>query len=325
MVSNNVTIINDIKPIKDEGIHFRILCMTGHQKGTSFYLVSNRIILGRGNDADIPIYDTKASREHAELVLINNTYMLTDLKSQNGIMVNDLKVTQHSLNDNDKIIIGKTVFKFNRYKNIRLVKKDQDLFDEADPIDNKSIKTKNKPNNIKKILIFLVVFLFILIIIPNESQKVTTTATTKRQSRSVLDISDDISQMIKAKQAKESKEIRSKLNIILQRGQRELREYNYFRAIAEFNLALVLAPKNDEALRYLDMAQKALDKDIEDSFIRGKREVKALKYKGAIVSYCSVIRLLEKYQKDQRYKDAEENIGYIEQKLRLETGEIKCF
>ncbi|MEI8347780.1 MAG: FHA domain-containing protein, partial [Pseudomonadota bacterium] len=90
--------------------------MTGEKKGVTYFLKEKRAIMGRSEKADIQIFDVKASREHIELARVGNTYVLTDLKSQNGVMVNDLKVTQYTLKEGDKIIIGHTVYKFNDLK-----------------------------------------------------------------------------------------------------------------------------------------------------------------------------------------------------------------
>jgi pSer/pThr/pTyr-binding forkhead associated (FHA) protein len=42
----------------------------------------------------------------------NNVFRLVDLGSTNGIVVNDKKVREHELVDNDHFKVGKTEFKF---------------------------------------------------------------------------------------------------------------------------------------------------------------------------------------------------------------------
>ena len=111
-MSENVLTFTDLKGPTEAGQYHRFLCMTGESKGTSFILIGARIVAGRGKNVDIQINDTKASREHFELAKIKESYVLTDLKSQNGTIVNDLKVTQHRLSDHDAVIVGKTIFKY---------------------------------------------------------------------------------------------------------------------------------------------------------------------------------------------------------------------
>jgi len=112
---------------------------------------------------------------------------------------------------------------------------------------------------------------------------------------------------------------------VIHRGLREYREGNYFRSIAEFNLALVLSPNDGRASFYLNKAKQALDEEIEERFLRAKQEADALKYESSIITYCSVVRLLQLYTEDQRYKEALTNIKVIEKRMGKLEGEVKCF
>ena len=95
--TGNVRITSELKNPKEPGTHFRFLCMTGPSKGKVYYLTGARITIGRGEDADIQIVDTKISREHAELSFSDGGYTITDLGAQNGIIVNDTKIKQKKL------------------------------------------------------------------------------------------------------------------------------------------------------------------------------------------------------------------------------------
>ncbi|MDP2989168.1 MAG: FHA domain-containing protein, partial [Kiritimatiellota bacterium] len=61
--------------------------------------------VGRLNDNDLVLPDNMASRYHCKITLHNNKYILTDLQSANGTMVNRKKVITHPLEDNDEIQI----------------------------------------------------------------------------------------------------------------------------------------------------------------------------------------------------------------------------
>ncbi len=93
----NVRITTELKNPSEMGTHYRLLCMTGPNKGKVYYVIGKRAIIGRGETADIQIVDTKISREHAELSFADNTYTITDLGAQNGIIVNDSKVKQKKI------------------------------------------------------------------------------------------------------------------------------------------------------------------------------------------------------------------------------------
>ena len=89
-----------------------MLSLTGLTKGTSFYLEGKRAVIGRSDNVGISILDPKASRQHAEIVKYEDSHIITDLKSQNGVVVNDLKIAQHKLTSGDRVVIGSTVFKY---------------------------------------------------------------------------------------------------------------------------------------------------------------------------------------------------------------------
>ena len=52
------------------------------------------------------------SKNHCEVRFEGGSYKLFDLGSTNGIVVNDKKVSQHELVDNDQFRLGRTEFKF---------------------------------------------------------------------------------------------------------------------------------------------------------------------------------------------------------------------
>ena len=160
-----VRITRDLKHPEAAGKHFRIICMTGKNKGLCYYLRDARAIMGRSNQADIQVMDTQASREHLEIVKVGENYVLTDLGSQNGVMVNDLSVKQHKLKNGDKVIIGSTVFKFGVLDILPVVIEEDDEDDdeeEEEVVEVKKKKRKKKsapqsPEEKRKKLIYIVV------------------------------------------------------------------------------------------------------------------------------------------------------------------------
>lgn len=326
----NVKITRDLKTPEIAGVHYRLLCMTGKNKGISYYLKGKRAILGRSENADVQVLDTKSSREHAELTLHANKYVLTDLGSQNGVVVNDLKVNQHTLEDGDKIIIGATVYKYNILKveaSLSLVESSDELeeYDE-DQKDSKKKSKKSKKTGAsggldkRKLLYGGVAVLVLALLFSDGEKKVqeevkspqrdasTPTFTGSDNAKTVTDV-----------------EAERKLNAVLHRGLREFREANYFRAIAEFNFALLMHPNHGRASFYLNRTKQRLDEEIEMNFAKARQEVEALRYDAAIVSFCSVIRLLRDYPEDERYLAAEKEIGVIKERMGYLDNEDRCF
>ena len=316
MKSSNVAMVKDIRPPTVAGQHHRLFCMTGENKGTAYYIKSNRVVIGRGDNVDIKIMDGKCSKVHAEIVKMGKDYVLTDLKSQNGTIVNDLKVTQHTLKDTDKIIIGQTVFKYNILK-IEAVENKIEEKKEGDHDDGSEKQNQNKKPLI--ILLASVIVLFLFFMDSGDSSK----QGKKTENKRPQEVTDEFTFNNKKKD-EDSKELQEKVDMIIHRGLREMRESNYFRAMAEFNLALVMSPNNGRASFYLNKTKQSLDKEIEQNLIKARRDQEALKYMSAVQAYCNIIRLLGGYTEDDRYKKAAEEIKQLEEKMGLEEGEIKC-
>lgn len=76
------------------------------------------VILGRALEADVRVNDTKTSRKHARInALVNpagseTTYVLTDLSSRNGTLLNGQKIKHETLQHGDKITIGEHILRF---------------------------------------------------------------------------------------------------------------------------------------------------------------------------------------------------------------------
>jgi hypothetical protein len=80
--------------------------------GKRHQLSSERILLGRSRDCDIPLEDPNISRRHAEVVLEDGAWWIVDLGSTNGIEVNGERVDRARLGVGDHIVLGRTELVF---------------------------------------------------------------------------------------------------------------------------------------------------------------------------------------------------------------------
>jgi hypothetical protein len=316
-MSKSVLAMKHFEQPPEEGTWWRLMCLTGQTKGETYVITGNRVVMGRSEKADIRVLDIKSSREHAEIAKVGNDWVLTDLGSQNGIVVNDQKVSQAKLKEGDKIVIGQTVYKFAKVEVKGTGKNPKKLFEDVE-------KPVEPPKKKTSALLGLVAVVAIALMLFDDGGKKPETVRKKATTAAVKDVTDEYLQMVRQKQLMEDKSLKIKMNTIFQRGLREFREQNYFRAINEFNLALILNPNDPLADFYLRKAKEELDKVIAEQFIKAKRDEEGLRYQNSIVTYCGVIRLLYQYQEDPRYKSAEENIIALEGKLGLEQGESSC-
>jgi transcriptional regulator with GAF, ATPase, and Fis domain len=73
---------------------------------------TSEIVLGRDATCSICIPDQAVSRNHARIFLEGSSWVLRDLSSRNGSIVNGRYLTEHRLRDLDEIRIGDAIFKF---------------------------------------------------------------------------------------------------------------------------------------------------------------------------------------------------------------------
>jgi diguanylate cyclase (GGDEF)-like protein len=92
--------------------------LRGELIATPIPLERDRVIIGRALEADIRLNDFKASRMHAEIIGVVNRdtgkpeFRIKDLNSTNGTIVNGHHISEESLTNGDKILIGDHLFRF---------------------------------------------------------------------------------------------------------------------------------------------------------------------------------------------------------------------
>lgn len=104
------------RPQKD--LRPALVFLTGDLLAVPIPLEREEVILGRALEADVRVNDTKISRKHARINAIQDqetgatNYVLTDLSSRNGTLLNGEKVRQETLQNGDKITIGEHILRF---------------------------------------------------------------------------------------------------------------------------------------------------------------------------------------------------------------------
>lgn len=326
MTQAPVKITRDLTHPEAAGKYHRIICMTGRNKGLCYYLKDLRVIMGRSNQADIQIVDTQSSREHLEIVLVGKNYVLTDLGSQNGVTVNDLKITQHKLKSGDKIIIGTTVFKFGVLDVLPIVVTDEDEDEEEEEEEVVKPKRKRKaakasPEAKRKKLIYIVVIIGAIMMFLPDSKEATKKKVETDNGTAFID-----REVKRNYKSEVEKEITSKVKAYIHRGRREAREKNYFRAMEEFSLALMLDPKNGDAAFHMNKAKQRLDEKVEAMFLYATKLKDSLKFNQAKGTYCAIYKLLIEYPEDARFKEAQKSVEDMSlNKLGMDESENYCF
>jgi pSer/pThr/pTyr-binding forkhead associated (FHA) protein len=106
----------------------RLLVIKGKDAGELFQTSSFPFIIGRDRGANFSLTnDSNISRYHARISLNQNILYIQDLKSTNGSIVNNVKITKKTaLSDGSIIILGKTSLKLIIIKKERKKKAEKD-------------------------------------------------------------------------------------------------------------------------------------------------------------------------------------------------------
>jgi hypothetical protein len=67
---------------------------------------TGELLVGRNHHCDVVLDDPTVSRQHARLVFRDGTWMVQDLASTNGTIVNGLPVGRCSLRPGDHVVLG---------------------------------------------------------------------------------------------------------------------------------------------------------------------------------------------------------------------------
>jgi len=90
-----------------------LIVLQGEHAGEMYKILLDRSVIGRGRSAHISLTDTGVSRAHAEITVRGGKASIRDLGSRNGTYCNGVEVTEHPLQNGDKIQLGEsTVLRF---------------------------------------------------------------------------------------------------------------------------------------------------------------------------------------------------------------------
>ncbi len=102
----------DVTAEDQSAMEASLLLIEGELDEHEFILGENTSI-GRSPSNDIVLKETRISRQHATINLRDGKYVIVDLKSSNGVLINNKKVEEGALQDGDQIQVGSFKFQFN--------------------------------------------------------------------------------------------------------------------------------------------------------------------------------------------------------------------
>lgn len=89
-----------------------LIVETGKYKGRRVKLAADRVVIGRGEDAQIRVGSTDVSRHHCELLPTAHGVLVNDLGSRNGTVINgEVISTEFLLAPGNTLTVGPMVFR----------------------------------------------------------------------------------------------------------------------------------------------------------------------------------------------------------------------
>lgn len=91
---------------------FQLVIAEGKEAGREFLFDQQSVVIGRTPECDVILYDAGVSRRHARIFDEGEGFLIEDLGSSNGTVVNGSKVAKQPLKDGDSIVLGPVKFTF---------------------------------------------------------------------------------------------------------------------------------------------------------------------------------------------------------------------
>lgn len=86
----------------------KLTVLTGPDAGTVFAPTKDTIVIGRSDNCDVVLHDSRVSRRHCLIQCQERNFVVSDLHTANGVFLNDrtTRITTHTLSSGDIILFG---------------------------------------------------------------------------------------------------------------------------------------------------------------------------------------------------------------------------
>ena len=294
--------MNDDKTVYKKPAPCRLKIIRGIDKGKEFPLyLDEKYTIGRGTDCEILIdsNDKKASRRHALLSVEGQRFVLENLSETNPTIVKGKRIESTVLKKGGRFQVGSTVLML-------------------EPYERKGLRGKKGLKFLRITAVFVVVLVVILVVVrqrtnhPVTQQSTETSMTAMDQEKGSAEkkaktemnsrtpppsapVSDAPIELSPADREKADEHFRKGL-FFFDAGK-------FLRAVEEWDRALALDRNHQSAKKWLQKAEGALEKSIDEHYKRALISKKYMRYHEAINEFKIVIEL-SRNQDDDRYINA---------------------
>src|SRR5262245_23266092 len=86
----------------------KLTVLSGPDAGSVFAPTTDTIVIGRGHDCDVVLHDSRVSRRHCKIYREERNFIISDLRTTNGVFLNDpkIRINTHVLKNGDEILFG---------------------------------------------------------------------------------------------------------------------------------------------------------------------------------------------------------------------------
>jgi len=306
----------------------RIEILKGNDAGAQFRITGATVRLGRSADSDIVITDSSASRNHAELSKANESFVIKDLNSSNGVFVNGKKIKEHYLVSGDVFSIGNHEYKYVEKETVT-VSKDYQVTNlknsDGGTIPGISISSKEvnvpvssasgKGLKNKRVLLYGSILVALILFFalapsgkknPNNNNTQDNAVTSIDQNKNGEMPSDESgAELIRKKIPDDEKELFDRANEHYFNGQREFRLQNYSRALEEFRKAVSFYPQHTRARTAAGQTAKKIEEESQRHLSIGKKMYSQKRYEDALRHFDDVLNLYFRQSDSALFKEAE--------------------
>ncbi|HLS90282.1 MAG TPA: DUF3662 and FHA domain-containing protein [Limnochordia bacterium] len=90
----------------------RLEVINGHEPATLVLTPGQTYLVGRADESDLQLRDSRVSRRHARLLYQDESWWIEDLQTTNGTRLNGVPIRRERLRDGDEITVGLTTIRF---------------------------------------------------------------------------------------------------------------------------------------------------------------------------------------------------------------------
>jgi pSer/pThr/pTyr-binding forkhead associated (FHA) protein len=307
----------------------RLRVTQGPDLGVIYLITQPTVVIGRGEDTDVTLFDLKTSRRHAQLQSTSLGWTVQDAGSANGILVNGVNQSRSVVRTGDLISLGETILEFlgadatesmlnAPLKSIEQAQNEMLNF----RIQQNRVQAMANPFSLNagaegaakrtKFLLMIGVIGLALILFSGEEKPVKKSLLSKNPMQvSPRDLAQYLPKNDPSSRISEQ---------FFKEGFREYKDRNYVRARQKFETVLQVAPGHANATYYLKLTTEAVEQSAQKAIELGRKAKEAGKHQEARAHYESVLRLFYRDATHTKFLDAKKQLDELNALDRVGGG-----